>query len=73
MIQLILIDGKEKNKLSPKFNKNVSNTVIIDVLPSTIKRNLQKSMKKSHNRSTGVPSIESSSPAAERMKPNSVK
>ena len=35
-----ILSSKEKTKLPPKSNKNVS-TVIIDVLPSTIIRNLQ--------------------------------
>ena len=39
-----ILSSKEKNKLPPKSNKNVS-SVIIDVLPSTIKRNLQKCIR----------------------------
>ena len=42
----VILSSKEKTKLPPRFNKDVSN-VIIDVLPSTIKRNLKTSIKKS--------------------------
>ena len=59
-----ILSSKEKNKLPPKSNLNASN-VIIGVLPSTIKRNLQNSVKKSPKRST-VSSIESISTAAKR-------
>jgi hypothetical protein len=65
-----ILSSKEKNKLPPKSNKNVS-CVIIDVLPSTIIRNLKTSIESSLKRST-VPSTESSSPAAKRIKPNSI-
>ena len=66
-----VLSSKEKNKLPPKSNLNVSNVIIDVLVPSTIKSNLQNSIEKSPKRST-VPSIESSSPAAKRMKPNSI-
>ena len=46
-----ILSSKEKNKLPPKSNLNASNS-IIDALPSTIRRNLLKSTKKSPKRST---------------------
>ena len=62
-----ILSSKEKNKLPPsKSNKNVS-SVIIDVLPSTIIRNVKTSIERST-----VPPTESSSPAAKRTKPNSI-
>ena len=65
-----VLSSKEKSKLPPKSNLNASNS-IIDALPSTIRRNLLNSTKKSPKRSTAS-SIESSSPAAKRTKPNSI-
>ena len=47
----VILSSKEKNKLPPKSNKNVS-SVIIDVLPSTIIRNLKTSIENSLKRST---------------------
>jgi len=61
-----ILSSKEKNKLPPKSNKNVS-SVIIDVLPSTIIRNVKTSIERST-----VPPTESSSPVAKRTKPNSI-